>query len=473
MMWQSKNTAVLLLVASVMVSGCAGKTIKLVDPAAVKNYVTSVEQAQQAKLPAKRYRGRLEPVGIPQNALWLGHARTPHFKHGKAQILIRALVAPHPVVFNVDTDDNPVVSVPPSAVILKDYFDSFATQSNWVYRVNRGVVIFEDWETRSIELAPLVGTAEAILESYAAAGVVAQDNKLTVSTDPYTEIESIVTDILSNETATANRQATFAVSRSANTLFISAQPNQVRKVVNAIETFNKSVSKRVIFDVTVYDVSLSGGDNRSLDLDLLRATAGHISVRGGGDGLSVGRAGVDTTQTSIDSLVLNWIQSQGAVSKRIQRRFEVLNNHTATFLDTIEIAFLESVVIPAPVDGVPQAPGIEIGKHGIGRSFNLFATITGLRVNVQMNVNERSIAATKNYTLVGGSGGTLYDILNRDRVISLSLEDGETRILTYFQGDDAEEAHSQNRFLPLLGDKVADTSEKTESVIVISAAIVD
>lgn len=509
---------VISFVALSLVS-CGGGSVDPATTAGLDKFRVQSQVEQNAfEKTAREFPARNNAVAIPKHAPWLGEARTSHFKQGNAKTLIMALAAPHPVRF--DVADDPVVFAPANAVILKDYFDSIAIQSNWTYTVSAGVLIFSDWEVKSIFLAALVGKTSAVLKTKSGAGVSTQENQLTTATDPYSEIELLVAEILNvrtnnppitrqppvystpqpftettvdgvivptfetisqesvppliAESPLAERIATFSVSRSANMLSIAAKPNQVREVVAVIDQYNNSVSKRAIIDVTVYDVALTGGDNRSINLNLLKVATNTLISTGSSDALTISRASSAAVQARNQTIIFNWIESQGTVSKRIHRRFETLNNHAVTFLDTEEIEYVKKVALARQSDGATSTvtPEVEIGAHQIGREFNLLATILAGRVNIQMTINDRRISSRERYSLGGAGEGTLLNILNTDKVIPLSLRDGETRVLTYFQQDNTETNHTKNRFLPGVFNGKQDSAERSETVIVISAEIV-
>ncbi len=513
MMYKKLNVFCLV----VLLAGCGGGAITPATTSSVKNLASESQVKQQMfDAVSNQYPARDHDVVIPKDALWLGDARKAHFKQGAARTLIRALAVPHPVKFNVADDDDPVVYSPPAAVILKDYFDSFAVQSNWSYKVANGVLIFSDWESRTIPLAALVGEASTVLKSTNGAGVAAQENKLVVSTDAYAEIEKIVAEILhtpdnpepvfpstiqpirrsvddlivpdlgadtavfretypSPASAQAEtRVARYSVSRAANMLFVSAAPNEIREVLTAMERYNASVSKRVVIDVTVYDVTLADGDKRSLNLNLLRAAAGTLASVGTGDALTIARVSSATERARNQTIIFDWVESHGTISKRIHRRFETLNNHAVTFLDTAEIEYVKKIALVQQTSGATSSvtPEVEIGAHQIGRAFNLFATIIDDRVNIQMTINDRRIGGRETYSLGSAGEGTLLNILNIDKVIPLSLRNGETRVLTYFQDESTETNHTRNKVLPVLLDGKNDRVERSETVIVISADVV-
>lgn len=473
-----------VVLAVIVVTGCTKGVVETPKLSDFPEFLDESEkQAERSKERIASFPARDKAIQLPKDALWLGDVRVTHFKQAPARVLIEALAAPHPVIFNVQKDDNPIVYAPPNAQRLIEYLDSFAVQANWSYSVNSGVLIIADWESKVIEIEALVGKASATLKSASGVGIQDQQNELVVETDPYTEIEELVAGVFAG-TATSvaaqlgssgQREPTFRLSRAANLLYVSATPNQVQEVFDVIGRYNDSSSKRVIINITVYDVSLIGEDKRSLNLDLLRAATNTTRIIGGSlDTLRITRSNNPDVRSRSDTIVAQWIESQGVVSNKIQRRFETLNNRTVTFLDTREVSFVKSISTGnQTTNGVTSNnTQVNIGNHLLGRSFNLFATIIKERVSLQIQINNRTVAKETIYDVGVAGSGVLYDIDNVDRVIPLSLQNGETRVITYFNDDTTDVDHGRNKLLPIIGNRVDDQSERSETVIVISADIV-
>ena len=520
-----------LFVASLLLVGCGAGywdgNVKPVDPGAFDDFVLETQREVSIKSDRPRlFPERNESVSIPKGALWLGEARYPHFKRGPAQDLILALANPHPVKFDLDFNKNPIVRAPVKAVTLQDFLDSFVVQANWSYRVDDGVVIFSDWETVTIPLSPLVGLSKSTLKSTGSSGLSdSLINELVVEIDPYQEIDDIVSRIMDvrplsagvegiepdfgggfnlppgtqidpvtgeilaltpeqlggvvpEPEAPSERARTYHVSRATNSLLIAARPNTIRAVREAITYFNESSSKRVIVNLTVYDVALEAKDKRSLNLSSLRASSNLLDlsaasgsvISGVGDSLSISYGDSDVDDFDLDKILLEWISTQGAISNRVQRRFEVLNNRAVSFLDTIEVEYVKKITTTLNASPAPPTIDVEIGTHTVGRSFNLFATIVNDQASLQLTINNRNVVGTETYEFVRASG-KLYNISNIDRVIPITLDNGETRVLTNFKSSDTETSLGKNKILPVIGDGVNDRSQNTESIIVISAII--
>ena len=497
--------------AAVFLAGCNTNRIAPVERNALEDYVAEIQsrQAVEAGQPQPPAGQEFRKTELPPDALFLGTARRAHFDTGFARDVIRALAAPHPVLFSIESSANPTVSAPSGAVTLKDWLDSIAVQADWDYQVENGVIVFRDWASRVIPLAALAGTSTAELKTTTGSALTEQVNQLDVATDAYAEIEGLVQRILGvegsevisagdeprtiefeNEDGTVQelaldpslealltpqtdeRSPQFSVSRAANFLFVSARPNQVREVMQVVEQHNARVSKRAVINITIYDVVFREGEDRRLDLNVLRNAARGLNLKLGSptavnDTLSIVRTSEPAARGWSQELILRWVESSATVSDRTERRFEVANNRAVTFLDTTEISYIKNISAAAITDTLATET-VEIGAHQLGQAFTVYVSIVGDRVNMQLATNNRRVREQRPNT----RGGTLYDIDNIDRMIPMTLVDGETRILMHTRNANTRTTLARNRILPVVGDEKDDSEVEGETVIVISVDIV-
>ncbi len=510
----SRKMILFTLVVLLALGGCSlfPKKPEEVAEEARSKLDTIVAEAQEAQSESIRNRPvapPYEPVSTPVQAVWLAAPVEAYYGGLDARDVVRLILEGHPVQFRLFRNRTTTVTPPHAAVTIQEHLDAIAAQANWAYEIVDGVVIVTDWQSVVIPIASLVGEASAILKTSPGAALAETDNSLSISTDAYEELEEMVGEILGvPRTATAANpdsmpiffdpegnivplpipetpvmetepEASFAVSRSANLLFVSATPDKVREIKRVIDAFNASVSKRVIIDITVYDVSLTGSHSRHLDVNLLREASNVVQItntQGNAPGpvadtLSLGYSGGSSDFTW--GLVLSWLETQGTVIDSIQRRFDALNNHAVTFADTQEIEYIRERSLTTQIldgGGTLITPEIEVDTRVVGRTFQLLPTIASDRINIQLAINNRTIVNRTDYgdALLSGA---LFNIGNADRMIPLSLGDGETRLLTYFTSETRKNQLDQNRLLPLLGDGVDNTSDRVETVIVIRAQI--
>ena len=464
---------------------------------------------------------RDKPVEIPRDALWLGHSRSVHFKKAlPALTLIETLAKPHPVKFEVFGGKNPMVMPPAKAVILKDYLDSIALQANWSWRVEQGVLIFGDWETKTIPLAALVGTLSGSIGVGGSAGGGAS-NSQSISIDAYSEIEQLVSGFVGKEyipeidggevvgeaeddegqeqgqsqfdvpslgggqggaafglqgqqgqvgtglsldvAPTDPRTEFFTISKSSNMLYLSARPNTVRVVETMLDTYNRSVSRRVAYQLQVLVVRFTDGDERDLSMlelikggstlsltngvlnfgyenadplprQFLDATEGVAAVPASGVFGTPGyRAPVPAVPAStagainpeyvaakrartpdyphITEAAFRWAESHGTLSNEWSRTFETLNNQLVTFANERDQDYVESSTTTLTEGGSNQTT-VEVNKLTTGRTINLFSTIIGRdRVNIKLSLVESDVVGE-----TPSGDRTLFTVAREERV---------------------------------------------------------
>lgn len=498
----------LVIIATYLLTGCTSThKIAATDPNALNDFIAKAKQDLAAAEEARTKRVAPVTYRLPKNAEFLGQIRSPKMPAVvRAKTMIRGLASRGkiPIKYDFLSDSNPMINNPlgnKKGLILKDYFDSIAVQSDWAYRVENGVIVWSDWTSTVLSLTPIVGTTNSVLKSQSGnAEELLQTNSLTSTTDAYGEIETLVTNILAvqsgpdaittdiadtdiadTDTDTdTDLTPSFYVSKAANLLYLSATPNKVREVTRVIATYNQRVTQRAVISMTVYDVSFDNAERRSLDFDLLRNATHSLGISGnssasGADSLSISRSTNTEARSVSDNLIINWIRSQGEVAYKNDRKFEVLNNRAITFLDTVEIEYIKksSVEKVSAATDSPTTQTIEVGAHKVGRSINAFVTIVDNVVHLQLTINDRRVVDVKEESLGTGDGFIrLYDIANEDRVIPLTLADGESRMLTYFTTEDQKKASSRNVLVPFLLDGQSDSSFDKQTVIIVGADII-
>ncbi len=490
----------LVIIATYLLTGCTSThKIAATDPNALNDFIAKAKQELAAAEEARTKRVAPVTYRLPKNAEFLGQIRSPKMPAVvRAKTMIRGLASRGkiPIKYDFLSDSNPMINNPlgnKKGLILKDYFDSIAVQSDWAYRVENGVIVWSDWTSTVLSLTPIVGTTNSVLKSQSGnAEELLQTNSLTSTTDAYGEIETLVTNILAvqsgpdaittditdTDTDTdTDLTPSFYVSKAANLLYLSATPNKVREVTRVIATYNQRVTQRAVISMTVYDVRFNNAERRSLDFDLLRNATHSLGIStgsSGGDSLSISRSTNTGARSVSDNLIINWIRSQGEVVYKNDRKFEVLNNRAITFLDTVEIEYVKKLSIEnvSTVGSSTTSPTIELGEHKIGRSINAFVTIVDNVVHLQLTINDRRVVEIKRYKIGTSGEGFLYDIANEDRVIPLTLADGESRMLTYFTTENQEKASSRNVLVPFLLDGQDDKSSDIQTVIIVGADII-
>lgn len=490
--------------------GCNGFSDKIAEDVAGSDVklreIIEKATADQGEYVDKVVADRLpdfEEIKTPKEMIFLGEGISVIYGNVSPKILFKSIVGGIPVRFDLINSD--VDDVFPqrarNARTVGEHLDSISAQLNWHYDFQDGIVVVSDWQDAVIPIASLIGVLTGSISSD-------PSNLLTVETNPYAEVADIVSEILGVGGASSgdadgvesfsivdSLTPRFSVSQSANMVYVSAQPNDVKSVQKVLERFNYNVSRRVIIEMTVYDVELDDNEQRSLDINLLKRASNLISLNTAGQALTSdvvtelfnlpGAFSPESVDDALSvglnfggneysgSLVLAWLDTQGVVINHVQRRFDGLNNRIITLADTVDIEYIKqrSIEREESQSGVQiVSPAVEIENRIVGRTFNILPTVVDDRINIQLFISDKSVLSETPYGDIVLSG-TLFRVKNSDRMIPLSLGNGETRLLTYLTSDRQTGRSVDNKLLPVIGDKNRDNSNRLETVIVIKATV--
>lgn len=98
-------------------------------------------------------KSHLKRVLVPASAPWLAYPATAVFRDADPKVVIESLLGEHPVVFQLSRPNSTSrVSHTGGEATLKDYLDAIMSQTNWTYRLQDGVMIVSDIDTREFRL---------------------------------------------------------------------------------------------------------------------------------------------------------------------------------------------------------------------------------------------------------------------------------------------------------------------------------
>ena len=286
-------------------------------------------------------------------------------------------------------------------------------------------------------------------------------------------------------------EATVEVLPSINAIQVTASPSLMRRVERAIDIYNKRVSKIARVHFAMYEVVADAGrsvgatlqaasTSRSLapdaDIHALREIINkglfddiEIPTEGEGEGEGSGRdeiisaitsrltqavqeapfeffqstigAGL-TDPTSIfnlvfkdpdskyhgSSLILNFLNRLGSAHITLEDTVEVRNNRIAQVDSTRSHQYIARITTSVDQAGV-RTRDVEIDELTTGWSITLQPTITDEDITVRFALSRRSLANQRPYE-VSGTQGLLYVTDDFNRVMTVTVKPGESRLLT-------------------------------------------
>ena len=478
---------------AMVAAGCAIVEGKVVEPATV----------ERTPVPSPTTQARAEPaVGAParadagdvvaaHGATWLADGLTAEYRELPASVAIRQVTQGRPVRLDVGGND-PLVHSPPAAATIRDHMASICRQADWHCSVVEDTVMVTDIETRTFPLSLQPGTTTATmrLRSLAAGEGGATGNRMNLALEPYEdEIVGLVRTVTglapgggAGSAATGSvvdPRTSVMVLPSANAAVVTARPHVMRRVAREIERYNRSASRTVRLHVALYEVETSRTEDRSVDLDAMRDSAARFGFRvtpattsasgavaelrfERGHGAVAGRA------------VLHWLRTVGRTSVSLDDVVEVRNNAVASVDATETRQFVAQVSQQTEIAGLSQfaAPQVEFDELRLGWSLALQPTIAEDAVTVRVALSRRELVAERPYSLGDGAiQGTTFTTDDFNRVMSVALRSGETKLLTSLANSTHRVRTRRVPWLRWIGDGMSKSRREREVVLLLTAEV--
>ena len=191
---------------------------------------------------------------------------------------------------------------------------------------------------------------------------------------------------------------------------------------------------------------------------------------------------VDNPDSTLNgaSALLRVLRGRGAVTKRMAKEYVVSNNQQVDDVRTRITPYVSSVAVTTSSTGnsAISTPSIETAEANTGTAIQIHPTIAGDRVYVQMTVEESNVVRFDAYNAGGdGSSSPISGVLPVTEVSQTQHEfamlDGET--LAVAGSITASRAHEiiNGSIVPILGDSVDKNELRTQSLILLTANILD
>ena len=404
-------------------------------------------------------------VMVPRRAQWLADAVTAEYGGVPAAVALREVTRGRPLRLDV-RDGGVLVQSPPGAVTVQEHVSAICWQSGWSWRAEEGVLLVRDIETRTFSLTAQPGNVEATLKLRALSGgkgAGGEDggedggDQVAVELAPYTEeVAELVRVVLGiageedereeaagDETEADPRTAVVALP-SANAVVVTARPHLMREVEREIGIYNHATARSVRLHVALYEIERRGGGERGIDLSALRAAAVGFGLRVSAGSPTAGAGAVATldfmegNRAEGSGVILRWLETAGDVHVSLDDVVEVRNNAVASVNTTETRQFVAQVSqqfqsaagagLGTAVSGGPQ---VLFDELRLGWSMALQPTIVGGRVTVRLALSRRALIDERPYSFGDGAVQGLNFITDDfNRLMSVTLEDGETKILT-------------------------------------------
>ncbi len=435
---------------------------------------------------------RGNPIG-PSNeapampdAGWLGDGLTAEYRELPASVALREVTQGRPVRMDVGGAD-PLVDSPSGAASIGEHVASICRQADWFCTVDDSTVMVTDIETRMFPLSVQPGSVSSSMRLRAlAGGEAASANQVNLVLQPYEdEVVGLVQTAAGigpaagGAGAPTDPRTSVTVLPSASAAVVTARPHVMRRVAREIQRYNRSVSRTVRLHVAMYEVEATGTNDRGIDLVVLRDSAHRFGLRvvpattgavGTVAELSVERGNAGHGGRA----VLRWLRTLGRTTVSLDDVVEVRNNAVATVDATETRQFVSQVSRQTEIAGLSQlaTPQVEFDELRLGFSLALQPTVVEDAVTVRIALSRRDLVEERPYSLGGGAvQGTTYTTDDLNRVMSVALRSGETKLLTGLANSVRTERTRRLPWLPWIGDSVSKRRSKREVVLLLSAEI--
>ena len=447
----------------------------------------------------------------PRAAEWLAETVTAEYQGIPATVAVRELTRGRPVRLDVAGVD-PLVHSPPGAVTIRQHVETICGQSDWAWRAEGGVLVIRDIETRTLAIAAQPGSVASSLKLRAlstdAAGTAGGDAEdgdvVDIELAPYVdEIADLVQTVLGIGDGAEGQEAGESVPRfpppdprtgvvvlpSANAVVVTARPHMMRQVEREIEAYNAATARTVRLHVALYEIERRGGGERAMDLNALRDAAVAFGLRvstgpTAGAGAVARLEFMEGNRAHGSSAVLRWLETVGDVEVSLDDVVEVRNNAVAAVNTTETRQFVAQVSRAGPA-GVPAEEDGALGLLGafappevlfhelrLGWALSVQPTIIGQTVTVRVALSRRALVEERPYSFGGGAvEGTNYVTDDFNRLMSVTLEDGETKMLTSLASKARRESRRRVPWLGWLGSGGTRSARDHEVVLVMKAEV--
>ena len=168
------------------------------------------------------------------------------------------------------------------------------------------------------------------------------------------------------------------------------------------------------------------------------------------------------------------------MTKRTAKEFVVSNNEQVNEIRTRITPYVSGVTVDQTTSGITQSntPTIETKEANTGTAIQLYPTISGDRVYIQMTIEDSSLVRFDDFEFGGGEGiGLVSGKLPVTEVAQSQYEfamiDGET--IAVAGSVTSSRAHDvvNGSLIPILGDSVDKNETRTQSLIFVTSNILD
>lgn len=452
---------------------------------------SSIERIQEQIEEFRGSAGESAPTGLkrvktPRMSAWLDKRITARFDNLDARSAIDLVVQNRPVRYNTAHSRAQTVKWSPSALTIRDHLDSITAQADWAYHVEKGVVQVYDIETRHFPLAAQPGASQADMKMRSlSTSDGGSDNTISVALDPYTaELGFLVRSVLGLEAASSepgqiDPRTSVSILPTANQLVVTAKPHAMRQVEEVIRRYNFATSAIVRVHISIMEVDVSDSERHSLLLDIVRQSGNFpIGLEIIGDttdsaGILTGDVANSNSSYRGSGLIYNWLKKFGDTSIAYDDTIEILNNHVASIDATRTERYVSKIAVTVTDNGGSDSktPEVEFSELRTGLAIHLQPTVQDNQITLRMALS-RSTPVERIPFNFSGIEGVNFVTDDFNRILSVSLKDGEPKLLMSFSEAVVSDRKEKIPYLGILGNSSDVQNRSRETIMMITANVV-
>jgi len=434
--------------------------------------------APQLAVVRKHTATRPTPIHIEPGAAWLMDTVYSTADPVPAATLIRAQ-SPKAVRYTFNPTPNPLVQLPGGNGTLKSYLDIITHHANWAYTASEYGLTVSDVETRYFDIPTLNMSldGEMVLRGLSGTQEGGIKNKATITSKPH---QDLLTQL---EPFRDQDKVSLTLSVERGQLRASAPPDTMRDIALMVKEHNYRAQRRVSLEFAIYSIDVSNTKERAVDVSLLRDAAISAAMQPNaailGTGINSGVlsfAVTDNSRWTGTTAAMKWLNEQGSTSIKLHRIVEPLLNHLVTLENRRIQPYVSKISREnAEVGGTTTSlPTVETEELTTGIALNFVATTYADKIHLRLSYSQAELVRTEDYSFDNGAiAGTLPISEDVNELIPFVIRNGETRIITNMARSTRSDKNTTTPVLPWIGDAKIDNQRTTETVLVVTARLLD
>ena len=442
-----------------------------------------------------------QPISLDQPPEWLNDPVTVHGTDLPLNFVVNKILGHTGVFVHYDStvQSDKKVSINYTGTI-GGALENLQVITDYAYDVHDNVVGWSAFQTKTFNIAFLPGKTSFQVGGDSSSGgstggsggssaqqstasgldVGGQYSRLESGTDIWSELEKSLGNLISP-------QGKIMVSQATTTVTVQDHPAQMARIEKFIEKLNRTLSKQVLLDVQVLDVTLGHAFSYGIDWNLVR---GDFSLQGSITPLAPTAVGMSTAAilgfssttdamgNSVPEIAINALKQQGNISVLTQPRVVTLNNQVAAINITAEQGYLASVSSFSGSTGDSVNSSVTPGQVVSGLVLYILPKIEKDEVYLEVSMTIAGTATIENISTVG-EGSTTDQGFSQIQVPNQSFQSfnqrakvptGNTLVLSGFKRLN-QEANKNSLFgIDPLGGKGSQTTNE-ELVVMITPTI--